>query len=126
MQSRSVSSVAGDGCRDGYAEKRDRYVQGRIADGCALAAPELRRANWADVLYRIRDRQGIDVTAVPACALHAEPAGALRDDLGVLLARAVYDLAQPTLLIVSGVSPYLPEPAVSALVAFTSAHTSPS
>jgi hypothetical protein len=77
MQSRSVTSAAGDGRRDGYAEKRDRYVRGRIADGCALAVPELRRGDWADALYRIRDRQGIDVTAVPGCSLHAQLARAL-------------------------------------------------
>jgi methyltransferase (TIGR00027 family) len=48
-----------------------------------------------------------------------------RDDTAERLAAHDYDRTQPTLVILSGVTHYLPEPAVSALLTFTAAHSSP-
>jgi methyltransferase (TIGR00027 family) len=48
-----------------------------------------------------------------------------RDDTAECLAVHEYDPTRPTLVILSGVTHYLPEPAVSALLTFTAAHTSP-
>ena len=49
----------------------------------------------------------------------------LGDDLLARLQEHGYDLGAPTLLILSGVAPYLPEPAVARLLAFAGAHASP-
>jgi methyltransferase (TIGR00027 family) len=48
-----------------------------------------------------------------------------RDDLSARLTAHGYDLAQSTLLILCGVSQYLPESAMTALLGFTAAHASP-
>jgi methyltransferase (TIGR00027 family) len=48
-----------------------------------------------------------------------------RDDPAERLAHVAYDHGQPTLVILSGVTPYLPEEAVFRLLRFTGTHTSP-
>ena len=48
-----------------------------------------------------------------------------RDDIAPRLTANGYDTAQPTLIILSGVTAYLPEPAVDRLLAFAGAHGSP-
>jgi methyltransferase (TIGR00027 family) len=47
-----------------------------------------------------------------------------RDDIAARLAATGYDTDQPTLIILSGVTAYLPEPAVDRLLAFAGAHGS--
>jgi methyltransferase (TIGR00027 family) len=49
----------------------------------------------------------------------------IRDDVSALLKDSGYDLDSATLLILSGVTPYLPEAAVARLFAFTGRHRSP-
>lgn len=48
-----------------------------------------------------------------------------RDDIAARLTATGYDTDQPTLIILSGVTAYLPEPAVDRLLAFAGVHGSP-
>jgi methyltransferase (TIGR00027 family) len=47
---------------------RDRYVERLVEEGSAIALPELRAAS-ADALYRVLDRGGVGVVAIPEPAL---------------------------------------------------------
>lgn len=48
---------------------RDRYIAGVVEAGCAVRLPELARGPWPAALYRVRDRQGVGVMALPGTAL---------------------------------------------------------
>jgi methyltransferase (TIGR00027 family) len=49
--------------------ERDRYVEHVIRVGSAISLPELRRHSLPDALYRVRDRGGLGVAALPERAL---------------------------------------------------------
>ena len=49
--------------------QQDRYVEELIETGSSLALPELTRGPWPEAVYRVRDRRGIGVIALPARAL---------------------------------------------------------
>lgn len=58
-------------------------------------------------------------------AVHFVAVDFTRDDVATELARAGHDERATTLFIWSGVSPYLPEPAVTAVLSWVGAHSSP-
>ena len=48
------------------------YIRGLIDDAARLRVPELFASDHPDVLYRVRDRHGVDVIALPTTALGHE------------------------------------------------------
>lgn len=52
-----------------YRESRDRYVERLIEAGSAVFLPELARGPWRDAIFRVRDRRGVGVMALPQDAL---------------------------------------------------------
>lgn len=77
------------------------------------ALSEIKRRKVTRLLGRVPD----NVTFI-----HADFAG---DDVALKLGQRGYELAGPTLIILSGVTPYLPEPAVARLLDFAGQHTCP-
>lgn len=49
-----------------------RYLERLIEAGSSIALPELTRGAWPGALYRVRDRNGVGVIAVPGAALAEE------------------------------------------------------
>jgi hypothetical protein len=58
-------------------DRADAYVRQRIDAGCTVALPELRRAEWPDAVYRVRDRHGVDVIAISVGALQPQQVDAI-------------------------------------------------
>jgi CRP-like cAMP-binding protein len=52
-----------------YREGRDRYVERLIDAGSTVFLPELARGPWRDALFRVCDRRGVGVMALPQDAL---------------------------------------------------------
>lgn len=54
-----------------------RYAEQLVAAGSRVHLPELARGRWPAALYRVRDRNGVGVIALPGAALAEEQEGAL-------------------------------------------------
>jgi CRP-like cAMP-binding protein len=61
-----------------YTRRRDRYVDGLIKAGSAVALPEFTRDSWSNALYRVRDRQGVGVVVVSSSDLSERQRHALQ------------------------------------------------